>query len=202
MSKNIECSQNQSDKEYSEYETITSRLENKEECYLCGSSNESMMDYYKKYDTIGIVGLNQWYILDLRLMEYDSEGNVAEKEESSSTYGNTQGMDYYVSATSSRGMANATIKSTNGMLNNTMISQHLCQECLNKVTNTFDGDAGGDQGDLPFCVVDFKTLELYPVQRSGHSYFVRDYWIEIEKNNDEIEIEVSYLPQQYGNNEK
>jgi hypothetical protein len=202
MSKNVECSRNQSNKEYSEYETITSRLDNQGECYLCGSSNESMLDYYKKCDTIGIIGLNQWYILDLRLKEYDSKGNVIEKEGSSSTYGNTQGMDYYVNATPSRGMANATIKSTDGMLDDTMIRQHLCQQCLDKVTNTFVGNVEETQRALPFCVVDFKTLELYPVQRGERRCFVRDYWVQIEECNDEIEIEVFYLPKLYGDKEE
>lgn len=198
ISWNTEGGKTQQRTAYTEYGTIMTQLKNTSECYLCGSSNESMMDYYKKYDTIGIVGLNQWYILDLRLKEYDNEGNVIEKRGSSSTYGNIKGMDYYVSATPSRGMASATIKSTDGMFDNTMISQHLCQECLDKVTNTLVRDTvEGQEEYLPFCVVDFETLELYPLQQEGHSYFVRDYWVQIESINDGIEIEVMYLPETY-----
>ena len=46
---------------------------------------------------------------------------------------------------------------------------------------------------MPFCVVDFETLELYPLQKHNRGYFVRDYWVDIEQNGEEIEIQVFYL---------
>ena len=55
-----------------EYGHIDSKLGNIDECYLCGNASESLMGYYRKFDTVGIVGLNEWYVLDLRLKEYDS----------------------------------------------------------------------------------------------------------------------------------
>lgn len=175
--------------------TIISQLKNIDECYLCGNTDESMMDYYKKYDTIGIVGLNQWYILDLRLKEYDSEGNMIEKAGNSSDYGNTHGMDYYVSATPSRGMASATITSTEGMFDEAVVKHHLCQGCLDKVTKTLAADiVEGQEEYFPFCVVDFQTLELYSLQTGENGYFVRDYWVKMEKDNETIEVEVYYLP--------
>ena len=54
-----------------EYGHIDSKLENVDECYLCGNSSESLMGYYSKFDTVGIIGLNEWYVLDLRLKEYE-----------------------------------------------------------------------------------------------------------------------------------
>ena len=59
---------------YAEHGTITSELRDKEKCYLCGTSDDSMMDYYRKFDTIGIIGLNQWHILDL---SYTQEHRVS-----------------------------------------------------------------------------------------------------------------------------
>ncbi len=180
---------------YAEYGSITSKLKEKEKCYLCGNSDESMMDYYRKFDTIGIIGLNQWYILDLRLKEYDSEGNFVEKEGSSSDYGSMQGVEYSVSATPSRGMSNVTIESTDGMFNERVVEQHLCQECLDKVLGTLARDVvNGKEEYFPFCLVDFETLELYPMQREKQSYFIRDYWVEVECGK-EIEIAAYYLPE-------
>ena len=185
-----------SDTVHIEYGTIISQLKNTEECYLCGSSNASEMDYYAKFDTIGIIGLNQWVVMDLRLKEYDSEGNRVEKEGSSSSISSMQGVEYDIEATPSRGKSSATIKSTDGMFNETVVKNHLCQKCLDKVTDTLSRNTiKGKEEYIPFCIVDFETLELYPIQQSGHSYFVRDYWVQVEGVDDEIEIEAFYLPQ-------
>lgn len=45
------------------YEGIKSVLEDHEECYLCGSSDRSLMGYYRNLDTIGLISLNDWYVV-------------------------------------------------------------------------------------------------------------------------------------------
>lgn len=183
-------------KEYMEYGNIISTLENNDECYLCGNSSQSMMDYYRKFDTIGVIGLNEWNVLDLGLKKYDSQGQVeVDQGGSSSMSGNTQGVSYRVSSTPSRGMANVTISSENGMFDEGTVKQHLCQLCLDKVTDTLEGYfEKGKEEYIPFCIVDFATLELYSVQKRNVAYFVRDYWVELECDEN-VEIDVYYLPE-------
>ena len=180
-----------------EYGSISSKLKNTEECYLCGSHANSLMGYYRKFDTVGIIGLNQWYVLDLRLQAYDENGNKIDDSSGSSTsMGNTSGMDYYVSTIASRGRASATISSTDGMFNKKVVENHLCQVCLDKVTDTLDGYfEKGKEEYLPFCLVDFETLEIYPMQKMNVSYSIRDYWVELDHQDDEVEIKVYYLPE-------
>ena len=180
-----------------EYGNIESMLENEEECYLCGNSNRSMMGYYRKFDTVGIIGLNEWYVLDLRLKEYDGSGNPIEASSGTSdSFGNTSGMNFNVKATPSRGMASATISSSNGMFNKGEVQNNLCQECLDKVTATLEGNfEKGKEEYLPFCLVDFATLEIYPLQKRNGAYTVRDYWVELDHNESEIKIDVYYLPE-------
>lgn len=173
------------------YGSIESKIENTKECYLCGNSNRSLMGYYRKFDTVGIIALNEWYILDLGLKEYDEVGNPIESSSgTSSSFGNTSGMDFYVSATPSRGMASATISSSNGMLDKTTIQNNLCQECLDKVTDTLEGYfEKGKEEYMPFCLVDFATLDIYPIQKMNKAYSVGDYWVELDHEDSEIEIE-------------
>lgn len=180
-----------------EYGSISSKLKNTEECYLCGSHANSLMGYYRKFDTVGIIGLNQWYVLDLRLQAHDENGNKIEDSSGSSTsMGNTSGMDYYVSTIASRGRASATISSTDGMFNKKVVENHLCQVCLDKVTDTLDGYfEKGKEEYLPFCLVDFETLEIYPMQKMNVSYSIRDYWVELDHQDDEVEVKVYYLPE-------
>ncbi|MBQ2886270.1 MAG: hypothetical protein IJE43_21320 [Alphaproteobacteria bacterium] len=176
---------------------IISQLKNDDECYLCGHTDESLMDYYRKFDTIGVIGLNQWVIIDLRLKEYDSEGNYVKKGGNSSVHSSMQGVDYKIDSTPSRGKTSATIKSTDGMFDETMVKEHLCQTCLDKVVSTMERyTVDEEKAFLPFCVVDFKTLDLYLVQQAEHSYYVRDYLVQVENVNNEIELEAFYLPEQ------
>ena len=105
-------------------------------------------------------------------------------------------MDYYVSTIASRGRASATITSTDGMFDKTVVENHLCQVCLDKVTDTLDGYfEKGKEEYLPFCLVDFETLEIYPMQKMNISYSVRDYWVELDHQDDEVEVKVYYLPE-------
>lgn len=184
------------EKIHMEYGQIESKLENEEECYLCGNSAKSLMGYYRKFDTVGIIGLNEWYVLDLRLKEYDSEGNPTNDSSGTSTsFGNTFGMDYCVDAVPSRGMSNATIESSNVSFDKSVIESNLCQKCLDKVTASLEGYyEEGKEEYLPFCLVDFKTLDIYPIQKMNRAYSVRDYWVELDYNDSEIEVDVYYLP--------
>ena len=52
----------------------------------------------------------------------------------------------------------------------------------------------GKEEYLPFCLVDFETLDIYPVQKMNRAYSVRDYWVELDYNDSEIELDVYYLP--------
>lgn len=67
------------------YEGVQSALEDEGKCYLCGSSNYSLVDYYRKFDTIGLISLNEWYVLDFPLKCYDENGNEMNGEDGTST---------------------------------------------------------------------------------------------------------------------
>lgn len=181
---------------YMEYGQIKSKLKHEEECYLCGNASASLMGYYRNFDTVGIIGLNEWYVLDLRLKEYDSEGNPTDASSGMSTsFGNISGVDYHLDAVPSRGMSSITLESRDGFFDETVIKKNLCQECLDKVTESLEGNfEKGKEEYLPFCLVDFETLEIYPVQKMKRAYSVRDYWIELNYNDSEVELDAYYLP--------
>lgn len=56
------------------YEDLKSKVANKEDCFICGSPEMSLMPYYRKFDTIGIISLNDCYVIDLGLKAYDEVG--------------------------------------------------------------------------------------------------------------------------------
>ena len=184
---------------YMEYGQIESKLQDKNSCYLCGNAPESLMGYYRQFDTIGIIELNEWYVLDLRLQEYDENGKpIAVSSSTSYSSGNTGAMNYSVNATPSRGITRATLSSNASPFVHTLTQNHLCQQCLDKVAETLNGHfVKGQEYYLPFCLVDFSTLELYPMQKANIAYFVRDYWVELNHTDDHIEVKAYYLPNRY-----
>jgi len=180
-----------------EHETLVSTLENVDACYLCGLNERSLMGYYRKFDTLGVIGLNEWYVIDLRLKEYDSKGNEITEGLSynSSTFGNSQGVTYHVDGNPARGMSRASFSSDTGF-DSTIIKEHLCQTCLDKVTETLvTYQKKGKNDYVPFVVVDFETLELYAMQKENIGFMVRDYWVSLDHDDKEIKVEAYYLPE-------
>lgn len=88
------------------FDDLQSNLKDISTCYLCGSSDYSMMDYYRKFDTVGLISLNDWYVLDFQLKAYDENGNeIPNKTGSNILFGNTGKITYSSHGDVSRGMA-------------------------------------------------------------------------------------------------
>lgn len=114
------------------FDDLQSNLKDISTCYLCGSSDYSMMDYYRKFDTVGLISLNDWYILDFQLKAYDENGNeIPNKTSSNMLFGNTGEITYSSHGDVSRGMAEIDITlPENYKLNKRNLTDHLCQSCL------------------------------------------------------------------------
>lgn len=181
------------------FDGMESELQDVGQCYLCGNSNKSLMGYYRKFDTIGLISLNDWYVLDFPLKNYDGEGNELVGEDTNNmTSGNTGEIMYSCDGTVSRGMA--AIKVTlpeDYKLNADILTQNLCQVCLDKVTASLKywKKENEKKEAIPLCLVDFDTLEIYSLQGTYPAYFVRDYWIEMELDGNDMEVEAFYLPE-------
>lgn len=181
------------------YDDLKSELKNIELCYLCGNNRKSLMGYYRKFDTIGLISLNDWYVLDFPLKVYDEEGKEIEKSDSNSVrYGNTGEITYSVHGTPSRGMAEIDVTlSENYKVDIGNLQKNLCQECLDKVGVSLEYWKWNDEEKegIPLCLVDFETLEIYSLQDYYCSYFIRDFFVEIDCGENNIKVEVFYLPE-------
>ena len=47
------------------YEGIKSVLEDNEERCICRNSDLSLMGDYRKFDTVGLISLNDWYVVEI-----------------------------------------------------------------------------------------------------------------------------------------
>lgn len=165
------------------YEGIKSVLDDNGECYLCGNSERSLMGYYRKFDTIGLISLNDWYVVDFDLKKYDEQGNPVSNEGSHTSLGVTNTGDVYISTSStpSRGMASMDISLPEGYRPNIkMLQEHLCQKCFDKVTASLETSKWKYEKKqaIPLCLVDFETLEIYSLQDWHVGCSIRDYWVD------------------------
>ena len=78
-----------------------------------------------------------------------------------------------------------------------MLENHLCQNCLSKVAASLEyrKTDGENKEAIPLCIVDFKTLEIYSLQDYWRAYFVRDYYVEMDFDDNIVRTEVFYLPE-------
>ena len=179
-----------------EYGSLESKLVNIEECYLCGNEDRSLMGYYRKFDTVGIIGLNEWCVIDLRLKAHDKDGNeIQDSGSNGMSGGNNQGVYYEVDSMASRGMSRANVSSEKEF-DATCIQNNLCQGCLDKVTATLERycTKGEKETFNPFVLVDFETLDIYSLQGNYTGMSVREYWVEVECEDGETKVDVYYLP--------
>lgn len=78
----------------------------------------------------------------------------------------------------------------------TKIQRYLCQICLNKLLDVME--TYGEESEAPrpkdLCLVDFQTLDLYPLQDHNISYFIRDYYIQVDSRDEGLKVVAIYAP--------
>ena len=181
------------------YDGLMSELRNTEECYLCGKNRKSLLGYYRKFDTVGLISLNDWYVLDFQVRVFDEKGNEVEDSNSNSVrYGNTGEVSYSVHGIPSRGMGEIDVTLPEDYkVDIDNLQKNLCQECLDKVAGSLEYWKWKDEEKeaVPLCLVDFATLEIYSLQDHYRSYFIRDYFAEMDFAESDIKVKVFYLPE-------
>lgn len=180
------------------YMGMVSKLEKAEVCYLCGISSKSLVGYYRKCGTIGVISLNDWYVVDFGLENYNEEGSYITEGNSgtSSRLTNTGDVTIQTSGTPSRGMASVDVMLPEGyVLDTKLIQEHLCQICLDKVTASLETSKWKveKKTSIPLCLVDFQTLEIYSLQDWHIGTSIRDYWVEMEHGENEVGVKAFEL---------
>ena len=181
------------------YDDLKSKLNDKSDCFICGNPEMSLMPYYRKFDTLGIISLNDCYVIDLGLKAYDEVGKEMSDEGSTSIRSTSlDNVKYTVHSTASRGMADIEITVKEDVrLDTNNLEKNLCSDCLPKVAEVLEHSykKGEEKKEtIPLCLIDFETLEVYSMQDFYRGYFVRDYWVQFDFIDDKIELEAFYLP--------
>lgn len=187
--------------ESKELEPIQSKLKDTKKCWLCGSDNRSLMGFFRKFDSLGIICVNNWYVLDMRIRNQDEGGNFTAATggvRSGHTGTGEGGCSFSTDQMSDRGIS--TVKISYGedrVFDVKKVQKHLCQGCLDKLLESMEtyGYEGEEPRPNDLCLVDFQTLELYPLQEHNRSYFIRDYYVQVDAGEEEMKVQAIYAPE-------
>ena len=192
-----------------EYEIEVLSAVKAKDCYICGNRDDSLMPYYAKRDSIGVVFWGEPAISDTEVRAYDDDGNELFGQNGSSTrissFGENHG-SIMVQGTPNRGFTNVDVNyEKNDEVDFNNIKKYLCQDCLNAVVGFYvdQKNYGEDNrlGTTGYCLVDFATKKLYTLSDPYSGYFIRDYYVSynIVENADledsHIEVFILYAPE-------
>lgn len=173
-----------------------SQLKKREECWLCGNSNRSLMGYFRKFDDIGIIDVNNWYVLNFGTRNFDEEGNLTGPQRGSRqgfTNAGEGGCNFETSQTSDRGIAEVEVSfGDDSKFDVSRIQKNLCQGCLDKVVESME--VYDEEEPWAVCLVDFQTLEIYPLQEHNRMHMIRDFYVRIESKDKRMEVQAVYAP--------
>ena len=70
-------------------------LDNVAECRLCGNADDSMVEYYREFNTLGVISVSDWNVFELETKIHDESGDDTERHSGTrNTVGNTEEYDY------------------------------------------------------------------------------------------------------------
>ena len=172
---------------------VKSKLGDVKKCWLCGDSNRSLMGYFRKFDDLGIICVNNWYVLDLKVHSRE-EGEDTGGTRTGYTGTGEGGCSFSSEQMTDRGISKVKVThGEDGIFDVKKVQGHLCQTCLDKLLATME--TYGEEGEpCDLCLVDFQTLELYPLQEHNVSCFIRDYYVEIDADREKTKVLAFYAP--------
>ena len=184
--------------EFKELPAVQSELSDPEGCYLCGTAKESLMGYFRQFDDLGVICVNQWYVLDMGILGQDIPDGEKKGTRTSMT-GTGEGGDFFSSTqTPSRGISTVEVSyGEDSILDVEKAKNVLCQDCLDKLLAVMEtyGPEGEEPKPRDLCLVDFQTLELYSLQEQYTSYYIRDYYVRMDQTDGGMEVEAVYAPE-------
>ena len=175
-----------------------SQLEEKSRCWMCGNDARSLMGLYRGKDDLGVIYVNYWYVMPMEIRNLDEKGEPMPAQGMSTGMTTTsQGeCSFETEKNPNRGISQVVVNGgEKSVFDIRKVQKHLCQQCLNKLLKVMEMYGNPKENPKPqdLCLVDFQTMELYSLQNDRSSYFIRDYYVQIEGGADK-KITAVYAP--------
>ena len=190
-----------------EYELTLESAVDQEDCFVCGNPPGGLLDYYYKFDSVGIIYWPDLTVIDTGVRTYDDDGNETLGGSSVtriSSFGEDSG-SIVCNPWPERGISEVKIYlGAAGGLDCEPLTEQLCQHCLDKVCEFYADHVNSDDeaylASIRYALIDFVTGELYTLSNPYRGYSIRDYIIryDFEEQGDNekyIDLMVIYAPE-------
>lgn len=172
----------------------------KEDCALCGE--HSIWGYYSRLDSIGVLNLANGTISDLRIFEYEDDGTLKDNSGHSSMLmaGDGDGRFGHMMVMGGRGICDLNLSWDEGKeITLKEIAPLYCRDCMAKIAELDKSwaDEFPDGKRCPFAMIDFVTGEIYSLNGKCTACFIRDYYMNFEFGDREIDGIVVYTPERF-----
>lgn len=179
-----------------------------EDCFICGEYRRDLLPYDEKRDSIGIIQWNSGTIMDSEVRTYDEEGNEIFPQDNNmkTKYFGDKGGTIMINSIANRGISEAMVTYTNeDEIDFELLKQKVCQDCLEQVVKFYADQKNFGEGShlatTGYCLIDFQTKQLYTLSDPYSTYFIRDYHVSYEIQEDEgaggnrIDLLLFYAPE-------
>lgn len=159
------------------------------ECFLCGNNNNSLMSYYGKFDSIGIVDLQTLNVADSMVRPLNESGEDTMEEGMSTSLCNYGSGTMTIYSVPEHGYSEIRITEEDNMINYDALRHKLCTKCLHQVQELYEA-ADRCGSCKAFALIDFQTREL--IGLSEETWMKNDYYIHVENFEGDTRITISY----------
>lgn len=178
------------------------------DCFVCGDPPGGLLNYYSKFDSVGIIYWPDLTVIDTGVRAYDDDGNEVLDGGSANTrissFGEGNG-SIVCNPWPERGISEVKIYLGDaGGLDCESLREQLCQSCLDKVCEFYADHVNSDDeaylATTRYALIDFVTGELYTLSNPYRGYSIRDYIVRYDfeeqgDNEQYIDLMVVYAPE-------
>lgn len=162
-----------------------SNLDDERCCWLCGNNERSLMDFYRKTNDMGVIDFNT---LNVYPIENSSDNSHTDFRV------NVSGKNQCIfDISNGRKITNIQVTFGQSKLDVENLKNNLCTKCLEQAAEVFtvSGQVTEVEEPVDICLIDFKTGELYSLQKKYLSYYVRDYYVLLQHADDGVKIVIA-----------
>ena len=98
------------------------------------------MDYFRKFDDLGVICTNHWYVMDMHIRNHDEDGNLTGPQGNGHmgyTGTGEGGCFFHTEQMSDYGISEVSVDyGEDSIFDVKKVQNHLCQECLDKLVES------------------------------------------------------------------
>lgn len=164
-------------------------------CYLCYPPSNSLLNLYAGGNSIGILSLNTFDLMDLDIVPFNDNGTIDFTPVGQISISMRSFEDAYFRFSNhpDRRYVDVTIdyKDTLPAVDYDFLSTQLCQSCLNEVLE-LENEVFDRELDMPcYVLIDFSTKKLYSICQWQRGYYIEDYVVKLShKREDDLKTEL------------